>query len=68
MTRKHYKIFADLIYKLVVNNFINDTDEVVVINRFLSDKLVPELIKIFEADNPNFDASKFINEIGLLTR
>jgi len=68
MTKKHYKLFADLIYKLVINNFVRDAEEVKVINQFLGDVLVPELINLFEADNPRFDANKFINEIGLLTR
>lgn len=65
MTRKHYQLLADLIRKAVLVTVTEEDSERDAILKFLNGFLIPELLEGLKADNPRFDASKFVEAIGL---
>ena len=54
MTRKDYVAVAE-----ILNNFLGDADEYPALVANFDDFLVQPFVKMFEKDNPNFDAEKF---------
>lgn len=54
MTRKDYIEIAK-----ILNNFLADADEFPALTSNFDDFLVQPFIKMFEKDNPNFNAEKF---------
>lgn len=65
MTKKHYQILANLIRKAVLVTVTEEDKDREVILKFLNSFLIPNLVDGLQADNPRFDASKFIDAIGL---
>ena len=54
MTRKDYVAVAK-----IVNDYLNNADYHDALSANVDDFLVRPFIKLFEADNPNFNADKF---------
>ena len=54
MTRKDYVEVAK-----IINNYFNDADQHDGLTANVNDYLIDPFIKLFENDNPNFNAEKF---------